>query len=72
MVRINLNLAEELVKDIDAYASSLHITRTAAISVLCSQALQGIKTVDVVGTLMNAYSAEQAKKGAKDKEQLPG
>lgn len=72
MVRINLNLAEDLVKDIDAYAKSLHITRTAAISVLCSNALQGIKTVDVVETMMNAYQAEQAKQGKKSKKQLPG
>lgn len=68
MVRINLNLAEDLVKDIDVYAKSLHITRTAAISVLCSNALQSIKTVDVVETMMNVYKAEQVKDGKKSKK----
>lgn len=61
MVRVNLNLSDDLVKEIDEYAKSLHITRTAAISVLCSNALQGIKTVGAVDSMMKAYQQEQLK-----------
>lgn len=67
MIKINMNISEELLADIDAYAKSLHITRTAAISVLCSNALQGIRTVGAMESMMTAYQEEQAKQ----KKKLP-
>lgn len=38
-VRINVLLGKELIDRIDKYASEMCISRTAAISVLCAQAL---------------------------------
>lgn len=39
-MRLNLNLDDELVKKIDAYAANNYINRTSAISVLLSKSLQ--------------------------------
>lgn len=38
--KVQMNLEEELIAQIDKYAKSLHISRTAAVSVLVSRALQ--------------------------------
>lgn len=38
-MRLNMNVDDNLIADVDAYASKMHITRTAAVAVLLSQAL---------------------------------
>lgn len=38
-VRLNVNLEDKVLARIDEYAKEMFITRTAAIAVLCSQAL---------------------------------
>ena len=41
--RLQVNVEGDLLRQVDAYADSLHITRTAAVSVLLSRALQADK-----------------------------
>lgn len=62
MVRINLNMDEGLLRDLDSYANKMHITRTAAISVLISQALSsnaGIDALTQLNSLMQSPDALQ-------------
>lgn len=54
------NLDENLLRDVDAYASTLHINRTAAVSVLLSRALQADKFTDTLSDFMAAYKTEKA------------
>ena len=59
--RINLNLDEELLSQLDDYANQMHITRSAAISVLLSQLFQGQKTMQTMGDLVSLYKDEKKK-----------
>lgn len=54
------NVDEGLLKQVDEYAASLHITRTAAVAVLLSTALQAQKSMNTLDELMQAYKAEKA------------
>lgn len=54
------NIEDSLMEQVDDYASSLHITRTAAVSVLLSTALQAQKSVNILDEFMKAYKAERA------------
>lgn len=58
------NVDEMLLKQVDDYAELLHITRTAAVSVLLSRALQAEKLTDSLSAMMDAYKAEKAVKEA--------
>ena len=53
------------MEQVDGYAASLHITRTAAVSVLLSTALQAQRSMNTLDELMKAYKAEQAAKEGK-------
>ncbi len=54
------NIDDALMKQVDEYAASLHITRTAAVAVLLSTSLQAQKSMNTLDELMNAYKAEKA------------
>lgn len=54
------------MEQVDVYASSLHITRTAAVAVLLSTALQAQRSMNTLDELMKAYKAEQAAKEGKE------
>lgn len=58
--KIMLGLDEELLSEIEAYASKMHLNRTAAISVLCSTALNAQKSLNTLSQFMEAYKAEKA------------
>ena len=60
------NIDDALMKQLDEYAASLHITRTAAVAVLLSTALQAQKSMNTLEELMKAYKAEQAVQEVKD------
>ena len=60
------NIDAALMKQVDEYAASLHITRTAAVAVLISMALQAQKSMNNLDELMNAYKAEKASKEIKE------
>jgi len=58
--RLVCNIDETLMEQLDEYAASLHITRTAAVAVLLSTALQAQKSMNTLEELMKAYKAEKA------------
>jgi len=60
------NIEDSLMEQVDVYASSLHITRTAAVAVLLSTALQAQRSMNTLDELMKAYKAEQAAKEGKE------
>ena len=54
--RINLNLDEELLSQLDDYASKMHISRSSALSVLLSQVFQNQKAIQTMSNLVEAYN----------------
>lgn len=58
--KLAVNVDETLIEKIDIYANSLHINRTAAVSVLLSQALETKEGLDVFKKLLEV--AENQKK----------
>ncbi|EEM0293704.1 hypothetical protein DFQ93_23890 [Salmonella enterica subsp. enterica serovar Typhimurium] len=57
--KVQVNLEESLVQQVDAYADTLHVNRTAAVSVLLSMALQGIRSLDTLDELTKTLKALQ-------------
>lgn len=64
LVKLYCNIEGDLLKQVDEYAELLHITRTAAVSVLLSRALQVEKLTVSLSALLDAYKAEKAAKEA--------
>ena len=54
--RLNLNLDEELVRQLDDYASKMHISRTSALSILLWQFFQNQKAIQTMSNLVEAYN----------------
>ena len=46
---------EELLAEIEAYAKRMHISRTAAVVVLCSKALESMSAMTTIEKLLKAY-----------------
>ena len=65
LVRVNINFARELLQQIDEWADSVGVTRSAAVAVLCSQTLTSYK---MVGGLDYAVKADRQQKGVLDIE----
>ena len=57
--KVMLGFDEELLAEIEAYASKMHLNRTAAVTVLCSTALQAQKSLNTLSQFMDAYNAEK-------------
>ena len=53
--KVQMNLDEQLIKQVDEYAATLHVNRTAAVSVLLSRALQADKLAADLSDLMDVY-----------------
>ena len=51
---------DEELAEIEAYAAKMHINRTAAVTVLCSTALQAQKAMNTLDEFMQAFKAEKA------------
>lgn len=60
LMRLNFNMDESLVLQIDEYAKQMHINRSAAIAVLVSQSLQGLKVGDALAELSTQFKQAQA------------
>lgn len=60
--RMNVQLPEELMDKVDTFANTLHINRTAAVSVLLFQALQMNDGMETLKELNKKYD-EQKKAG---------
>lgn len=65
LIKLQANIEKNLLEQVDAYAEMLHITRTAAVSVLLSRALQTEKMADSLTTLVDAYKTEKAEQEGK-------
>lgn len=57
--RVNLNLPEDVVKRIDAYADKMCITRTAAVVMLCNTALDSQKAMSDLSELLVLAKAQR-------------
>lgn len=51
-VRLNVNLEDKMMDRIDEYAKEMNITRTSAITVLCSQALDYQRVINSLPSLI--------------------
>lgn len=60
--KIMISVDESLLSEIEVYAKSMHLNRSASISVLCSTALQAQKSINTLDELIKAYKAENEKK----------
>lgn len=59
--KVQANFDEALIAKVDAFAESMHINRTAAMSVLMTQALDSRDGLDAIKRLMDAYEIEKLK-----------
>ena len=55
--RINLNLDEELLAQLDAYASSMYVSRSAALSMFLSNFFMERKAVNTMDKMIDVLKA---------------
>lgn len=61
LTRVTVNLASDLVAQIDKYAEDMSLTRTSACAVLISQSIKGNQAMSDLQKLIQAYEDEKAK-----------
>ena len=54
-----MNMDEDLIAQLDAWAASNHVNRTAAVSILLSTALKQDKLMYALGRMMDAIEAQK-------------
>lgn len=59
--RMGMNIPTELMDKLDEYADRMNISRTSAVCVLLSQALDSQKAMNDLGEFLKLYQEEQAK-----------
>ena len=59
--RMGMNIPTELMDKLDEYADRMNISRTSAVCVLLSQALNSQKALNDLGELIKLYQEEQKK-----------
>ena len=59
--RMGMNIPTELMDKLDDYADRMNISRTSAVCVLLSQALNSQKAMNDLGELIKLYQEEQKK-----------
>lgn len=64
--RMGMNIPTELMDKLDEYADRMNISRTSAVCVLLSQALNSQKAVNDLGELLKLVKAEQMKQENED------
>lgn len=64
--RMGMNIPTELMDKLDEYADRMNISRTSAVCVLLSQALDSQKAVNDLGELVKLVKAEQMKQANED------
>lgn len=60
--RVNFNMRDELIERIDEYANSMGITRTGAISILCTTSLDNLKAIEGIGSMMKLINLDKDEK----------
>lgn len=61
--RVNLNLEEGLLGQLDDYAASMHVNRSAALAVALSQYFSEKRALTTLETITNLIKNEQLKLG---------
>ena len=64
--RMGMNIPTELMDKLDEYTDRMNISRTSAVCVLLSQALDSQKAVNDLGELLKLVKAEQMKQANED------
>lgn len=59
---ISLRLNEELLEKIDAYASKMSVTRSAAITFIVGSHLQGLEAMEAMQGIKEIYDNERKEK----------
>ena len=59
--RINLNLDETLLTQLDGYAKTMHVTRSAAISFLLTNFFRGQEQLATISDMLDVYHKENNK-----------
>ena len=54
--RVNLNLDQELIDSLDAYADQMHVSRSAGLSFILSNFFKGEQNMKTVANLVDAYN----------------
>lgn len=62
--RINLNLDENLVVELDNYAQSLHVSRSSALSVILSQWFMQQKSMTLASDLVQIFQTIKPEEAA--------
>lgn len=57
--KIMISVDDGLLSEIEAYATRMHLNRSASIAVLCSTALQAQKSLNTMDELLKAYREER-------------
>lgn len=57
--KLVMNMDEDLIAKLDAWAASNHVNRTAAVSILLSTALKQDKLMYDLGRMMDAIEAQK-------------
>lgn len=65
--RVQVTMTDSLVERIDNYAISVGISRSSAISVLCSQALQAQDAIKAMGDIATANKQQQERSKEEDR-----
>lgn len=52
--RININISEDLLAQLDKYAARLHLTRSSTISFIVSQHLEGVEGLELAKYLKDS------------------
>lgn len=61
LTRVTVNLASDLVAQIDKFADDMSLTRTSACAVLISQSIKNNQAMSDLQKLMEAFDVEKAK-----------
>lgn len=60
MKKVTMNFDEGLLADIQAYADKMHINRSAAIAVICSEFLKNQKLVTTLDEMMGLIKEQKS------------
>ena len=63
MKKVTMNFDEQLLSDIQEYADKMHINRSAAISVMCSEFLKNQKLVSTLDEMMTLVKQQKSISG---------
>ena len=62
--RVNLNLEEELVAKVDAYADSMYVNRTNAFALIIGQFFEQKETLKTLSVFASLYEQQKAEDAA--------